>query len=67
MSKNSRDCADNAKKDLKTAKKFAAGAKEWFKSAGDPDGEKHAAAVEKVADDAVKYVEKRLGGPKNDS
>ncbi|MFA5048375.1 MAG: hypothetical protein WC516_05140 [Patescibacteria group bacterium] len=67
MSKISRTYADEAGKEFKKAKDHAKITKEYLKSAGDSEGEKHAAVVEKVADEGEKYVQKRLGSPQKGS
>ena len=61
MSKESRENARRAQSDLKTAQSHARRAKDYFRQAGDTEGEKKADAVEKTAGDGVEYVDKRLG------
>lgn len=65
MSNANKDAARKANGFLRSAKDYAREAKEIFKKIGDSEGERHAAASEKAADDGSKHVEKVLGGPKN--
>lgn len=61
MSKESRENVKRGKAEMQNAKDHARMAKEYFKYAGDSDGEKKADAIEKVANEGVEYVEKKLG------
>jgi hypothetical protein len=61
MSQENIDKANSAKKHLENAENSGREAKKLFEQIKDPDGVKRADAVEKVAREAKKYVERRVG------
>lgn len=60
MSKLSKELADSAKEDLKSAKDRAKKASQKFKMIGDKKGSKLADDAANAADKGAKYVEERM-------
>jgi hypothetical protein len=61
MSQNNKDKAKQAGEHLREARKHGRQAKRIFEDIGDPDGARRSASVEKVASDAEKYVDSKIG------
>jgi hypothetical protein len=61
MSESNKNLAKQAGRHLREARRYGREAKKIFENIGDPDGIKKSDAVEKTANDAVEYVESRVG------